>query len=162
MVGMCELLRPRFCDNSSCLGELWCSECQCCALADPQANDDADFKNPLLQKKLKLWLGKGKKRKSPRMLFQYMQCEWTGDCVYTPKIPSEVPTWRYTCSTLGESRWIKIYTRSVQMTCLRTRRYHFWTSGYLHLSLELVERMVNDTPLLWLTSFLLDFGELDV
>ena len=30
------------------IGEPWCSEWQCCALADPQANDDADFKNPPL------------------------------------------------------------------------------------------------------------------
>ena len=30
--------------------------------ADPRANDDADFKNPPPQKKLKLLLGKGKEK----------------------------------------------------------------------------------------------------
>ena len=44
------------------IGESWCSEWQCCALVDPQANDDADFKNSPPQKKLKLTLGKGKEK----------------------------------------------------------------------------------------------------
>ena len=51
MAGTGELLRPGFCDNPSCLGEPWCSEWQCCAPVDLQANDDADFKNPPPQKK---------------------------------------------------------------------------------------------------------------
>ena len=52
------------CNFIHCLGELWCSEWQYCAPADPQANDDTDFnfKNPLPQKKVKLMLDKGKEK----------------------------------------------------------------------------------------------------
>ena len=64
MAGTRKLLRPGFCDNPSCLyRRTVVLQWQCCAPADPQANDDADFKNgPPPRKKLKVTLGKGKKK----------------------------------------------------------------------------------------------------
>ena len=50
---------------------------QCCSPVDPQANDDADFKNPPPQKKLKLTVGKGR-RKLPRNVISVhaVQANW--------------------------------------------------------------------------------------
>ena len=57
-----EIRRSIFHIGNPNIGEPWCSEWQCCVPADPQANDDADFKNPLPRKKLKLTLGKWKEK----------------------------------------------------------------------------------------------------
>ena len=65
MAGTRELPRPGFCDNPNCLYRrtVVLRTAVLCTGRDPQANDDADFKNgPPPRKKLKLTLDKGKEK----------------------------------------------------------------------------------------------------